>query len=370
LADKRHPADKKRPMNKKHSREEIERVRDAHPIEEVVGRYVQLRRSGRRYVGFCPFHDDRRTPSLVIFPESGRWWCFGACNAGGDVFDFVMQAEGVSFPEAVRRLGGGHLSPPRATPPPPIREKEKGIEQRVLCDAHYALLTTAVEVYHAALLANPKALAYASSRGLNADTVQEFRLGFAAERLKRYLAFRGWSEELAADLGLIDPRGREWYRERLVFPEMRGDTSHAIYLVGRTVPGVRGAFGPKYLTLAGAPKPLYGQERVQDRSEVFIVEGPIDYLLLWQWGYPTVATLGSRIKQKHVEFLQGFSRVYLVPHRDDAGRQMWLECKAAFGDRLRTVLVPEEMKDVGDLAEKLESPARIFARLVNEARWV
>lgn len=347
-------------------REEIERVREAHPIEEVVGRYVQLRRTGRRYNAYCPFHDDRNTPSLVVFPEDGRWWCFGACNAGGDVFDFVMKAEGISFPDAVRRLGGGCLAPRRFPSPPPIEKKD--VERHVLSDAHYALLTTAAEVYHAALLANPQALAYASSRGLDADTVREFRLGFAAGRLKRYLAFRGWSEELAADLGLIDPRGREWYRGRLVIPEVRGDPPRALYLVGRTVPGVRGAFGPKYLTLAGAPKPLYGQERVQGRSEVFVVEGPIDYLLLWQWGYPAVATLGSRIKREHVGFLQGFPRVYLVPDRDDAGRQMWRQCKAAFGDRLRTVLVPEEMKDVGDMAEKAAAPARMFARLVDEAR--
>ena len=107
---------------------------------------------------------------------------------------------------------------------------------------------------------------------------------------------------------------------------------------------------------------------------MFVVEGPIDYLLLWQWGYQAVATLGSRIKQEHVEFLQGFSdagvrpRVYLVPHRDDAGRQMWRDCTEAFGERLRTVLVPEGMKDVGDLAEKVASPAQMFARLADEVR--
>jgi DNA primase len=351
-------------------REEIERVRNAHPIEEVAGRYIHLLRSGRRYVGLCPFHDDRRTPSLIIYPESGRWWCFGACNGGGDVFDFVMQAEGISFSEAVRRLGGGHLSPPRATSPPPIRDSEKGIEPLVLSDAHYGLLTAAVDVYHAALLANPQALAYAESRGLDAETVREFRLGFASGRLKRYLAFRSWSDELAADLGLIDSQGREWYRGRLVIAELRGDPPRAIYLVGRTIPDVRGAFGPKYLTLAGVPKPLYGQERVGGLSEVFVVEGPIDYLLLWQWGYPAVATLGCWIKREYVGFLQGFSRVYLVPHRDDAGRRMWRECRELFGDRLRTVLVPEGTKDVGDLAEIVTAPARTFARLVDKARQV
>jgi hypothetical protein len=100
-------------------------------------------------------------------------------------------------------------------------------------------------------------------------------------------------------------------------------------------------------------------------SEVFLVEGTIDCLLLWQWEYPSVATLGSRLKQEHVTFLQEFSQIYYVPNRDDAGRRMWKDCKEAFGDRLRTVLVPEDMKDVGDLAEK--APARLFARLVDEA---
>jgi DNA primase len=114
-------------------------------------------------------------------------------------------------------------------------------------------------------------------------------------------------------------------------------------------------------------KPLYGQERV-GRSEVFVVEVPIDYLLLWQWGYPAVATLGCRIKREHVEFLQGFPCIYLVPHRDGAGRRMWRECRELFGDRLHTVLVPEGMKDVGDLAEIVAAPARTFARLVGEAK--
>ena len=86
-----------------------------------------------------------------------------------------------------------------------------------------------------------------------------------------------------------------------------------------------------------------------------------------------MATLGSRVKREHVEFLQGVSnagvrpRVYLVPHRDDAGRQMWRECKAVFGDRLCTVLVPEGMKDVGDLAQRATTPVRVFGWLVDEA---
>ena len=78
--------------------------------------------------------------------------------------------------------------------------------------------------------------------------------------------------------------------------------------------------------------------------------------------------MGSRIKRGYVEFLQGFRRVYLVPDRDDAGRQMWRECRTALGGRLRTVLVPEGRKDVGDLAENVPAQSRAFAALVDEAR--
>jgi hypothetical protein len=75
-----------------------------------------------------------------------------------------------------------------------------------------------------------------------------------------------------------------------------------------------------------------------------------------------VATLWSRVKREHAEFLLRFPRVYLVPHRDDAGRQMWRECRAAFGDRLRTVLVPGGMKGVGDPTQQAAAPAQVFGR--------
>jgi DNA primase len=345
-------------------REEIERVRAANPIADVVGRYVELRPSGQRYSGFCPFHADRKSPSLVVYPESGRWWCFGACGEGGDVFDFVMKAEDVEFPEAVKRLGGGSLSPRKFAPPPAVEEREA--DRPALSDAHYALLTTAVEVYHAALLANRTVLGYTSDRGLDADTVREYKLGFAQGRLKRYLALRNWSDELAADMGLVDAKGREWFGGRLIFAEMRGEPARAVYLVGRRVPKVRG-WGPKYLFLEGLPKPLYCQERVAGSREVFLVEGTIDCLLLRQWGYPAVGLLGAHMKREDIALLRGFARVYEVPNRDDAGRRLWKECKEAFGDRMKTVLVPEGMSDVGDLAQRAAGPARVFAELVDKA---
>ena len=208
----------------------VDEVKDRLDVVEVISSYLQLDKSGRNYKALCPFHSEK-TPSFVVFPDSQRWYCFGACNEGGDVFDFVMKAEHVDFPEALNRLGGGLLRPARFPAPPPI--EEGGVERRVLTDAHYALLTTAVEVYHAALLSNRVALSYVSGRGIESQTVRDFKIGYAAGRLKRYLAFRGWSDDLASDLGLLDAKRREWFQGRIVFPEMRRDPAQAVYLAGR-----------------------------------------------------------------------------------------------------------------------------------------
>jgi len=95
----------------------VDDVKDRIDIVDVVGETVKLRKSGKNYTGFCPFHPNTRTPAFVVFPDSGTWRCFGACNEGGDVFRFVMKREGWDFPEALRYLAqkaGVELRPPPA----------------------------------------------------------------------------------------------------------------------------------------------------------------------------------------------------------------------------------------------------------------
>ena len=81
---------------------EIDEIKERIDVVELIGESVKLRKSGKNYVGFCPFHPNTRTPAFVVFPESGTWRCFGACNEGGDAFRFVMKREGLDFPELVR----------------------------------------------------------------------------------------------------------------------------------------------------------------------------------------------------------------------------------------------------------------------------
>lgn len=367
------------------NRDEVENVRARNPIDPVIGSYIELKRAGRYLRGLCPFHPDRDTPSLVVYLEDQRWHCFGACGEGGDVFKFVMKIENISFKEALARLGGGTLQPRRVlsreasrrTPPPTPPDAAPTL--RELTEEHFTLLTAATEVYHAAILQQPERLAYLAQRGFNLDVVRKYRLGYASgDNLEKYFRFRGWDQQAGLDLGLLvkkdDGTIREYFNRRIVIPELRAGASAgtqcAVYLVGRATQAWQKA---KYLGLTGAPKPLYGAELARAASEVFIVEGPLDWLTLVEWGYPAVATLGHP-KRAHAPELSRARRIYIATDADAAGRGFAATLKEMFGDR--AIVLPsfkqfndlEGIKDVNELHQKHPRDGRdLFARLVRYA---
>jgi len=361
-------------------RRRIETVRVNNPIEQVIGRYVELRASGRRLVGCCPFHEDS-SPSLVVYPDNGSWFCF-ACDVGGDVFAFLKRIEYVSFDEAWRRLDSGSLATPRAldksnpvTTQSTPRTFADQKDQLELTEEHFTLLTAATEVYHAALLQQPKLLTYLARRGFNLDAVCKYRLGYAAgDNLEKYFRFRGWNQQAGLELGLQvkkrDGVVREYFNKRIVVPELRvcsGGPARTIYLVGRATEGWQKA---KYLGLPNAPKPLWGAELARDADEVFVCEGVFDMLTLIEWGYAAVATLGHP-KREHVEELARAERIYIATDADDAGREFAGALKEWLGNR--AIVLPsfkrfkelQGIKDVNELMEKHPQDGRdIFARLV------
>jgi len=357
------------------SRDEIESIRARNPIEQVIARYIELRPSGRRWVGRCPFHEDR-TPSLVVYPHNQSWYCFG-CDAGGDVFTFVQRIENVSFGGALRRLGTGEWETGRAGAWETGKTRDlrplSGSPALTLSEEHYTLLTAATEVYHAALFTHPDLLEYLAKRGVDVDMVRRFRIGYASgDSLAKYFRFRGWDPEIAKDLGLLVPREgelREYFRERIVIPELRD--GRAVYLVGRATQSWQKA---KYLTLAGAPKPLYGVELIRGAHEVFVAEGPFDWLALIKWGYPAVAVLGSHLKREHEKEFAAARRIYMVTQSDEASRRLGQQLKEVFGARaivlppLSTFRVTRDLKDVSELLERHPQDGRdIFARVVRYA---
>lgn len=349
------------------TREEIETIRANNSIEQVIGRYVELRPSGRRLVGRCPFHEDR-APSLVVYPNNQSWFCF-ACDVGGDVFAFVKRIENISFGEALRKLGSGtfdtrrtHRTPAStSTPTIPQVFLEQG-EHFKLTEEHFTLLTAATEVYHAAIFTQPWILEYLAKRKIDLDMIRRHRIGYATgDNLAKYFRFRGWNPEIANDLGLIGPRG-EYFRQRIVIPELRA--GKAIYLVGRATQKYQKA---KYLGLPGAPKPLYGAELIHGATDVFLVEGAMDWLTLVEWGYPTVALLGSHLKHEQISEIADAERIFIATDSDEPGRKSARQLVELLGKRARIVPPLPNAKDVNELAMKQNGQA-VFARLVEQSR--
>ncbi|MBN1669139.1 MAG: hypothetical protein JW862_18740, partial [Anaerolineales bacterium] len=168
----------------------IDEIKNRLDIVDLVSETVQLRRSGKNYTGFCPFHSNTRTPSFVVFPETGTWRCFGECNDGGDIFKFVMKKEGWDFPEALRELSeraGVELRPPSPA------EQEQAEEY----DQLRRLLEDAATFYRHNLVNTPPgqvALDYLHQRGLNDEIIEAFGLGYAPkswEATSQYFKAKG-----------------------------------------------------------------------------------------------------------------------------------------------------------------------------------
>src|SRR6266699_4823320 len=222
-------------------------------VAEEVGLVVALRKSGKSLQGLCPFHNER-TPSFYVFPESQTWRCFG-CHEGGDIFTFVEKQQGMDFREALLYLAEkAGVSVEEYSSPNPEQEREtNALKERLR-----KLNEDAVLWFHQMLLRSKEAAearAYVQSRGISADTVVTFSLGYAPEQwdgLSRFLLGRGYTERELVNGGLARDRDGglggsssgiyDYFRHRLIFPirDMRG---RVIGFGGR-------AFGenqPKYL---------------------------------------------------------------------------------------------------------------------------
>jgi len=350
---------------------DIDGIKQRNPIEEVVaGHGVALRRSGTHLMGLCPFHQDEH-PSLVIYPETRSFYCFG-CGASGDVIDFVRRAEGLSFVEALERLGGhrdGQTSPAvqAAHSPPPLPVgpdpgQGAAFSDRLSLDDRMTL-TAASGVFHETLLHTPKALQYLEERGISMPVVRRCQVGYSDGRsLRRYLQRRRLSLRRATEMGLFWPRhGRgETMAGRIVVPELRA--GQCIWMLGRALDDDR---QPKYWGLS-LPKPILGYERVRGRPRVLVTEGAFDYLTGVSWGLPICALLGTQVRAGRLAFLERARRVLIVFDSDEPGRQAAAELAERLGPRARVVRLPEGVKDLNDLARRTDGRAAFFA-LAKEA---
>jgi DNA primase len=340
-------------------------VKRAHPVEEIVCRYgIELRPVGRALVGRCPFHVDGGRPNLHVYPGNASWYCY-RCASGGDVISFVMRLEGIGFRDAVARLDGGPFSTSPTPPRPSKRARVRRARPTVRGAAERACLAAAVELYHNRLLADPAALAYVAGRGLERSTLERCRVGYATgDELAAYLRWRRLPAPAAVRVGLLGRDGREFLAGRVVVPEVR--RGEPVWLVGRTVEDTGG--GPKYLGLPGA-KPLLGWEMAPGSPTLILVEGVFDWLTLVQWGFPSLALVGTRVRPDALRALGArFERVYLALDADDAGGEAAAALARALGPRATMVRLPDGVKDVAELAPRPDGRALFAAALRPEAR--
>ncbi|MDY7079069.1 MAG: DNA primase [Chloroflexota bacterium] len=336
-----------------------------HPIAEVIARYgVQLRRQGRALVALCPFHRETK-PSFTVDPGAGLWYCFG-CARGGDVISFVMEMADAGFVEACEILSNGRLPElPHRLPKDWVQMAEPR-PPRKLNRAETEALDLAARVYHTTLVVGPKGpgspYGYLLGRGLTVEVIQEFQLGYCSgDMLSPALRYLRSDPAHAETVGLLrrqDGRTWEFFAGRITFVE-RNRAGRVIHMAGRAVSGKARV---KYLFLPGLPKPVYGLARLDPARPVFVVEGIMDYVTLWQWGYQAMATLGTSIKAQDARMLARATRVVFVPDNDEAGEAAAARWREVVGHGA-VLRLPEGVEDVNDLAQQPDGEA-IFHRLV------
>jgi len=315
--------------------EKIEEVRQRADIVEVIGAHVRLKRTGRNFVGLCPFHQEK-TPSFSVNPERGFFHCFG-CNAGGSVFNFIMKMEGLTFPEAVRSLAQRYgIELPE--------EQSGGGPSRSERESMYLANQTAAEFFSHVLWKTPdgeQPRAYLESRGISRETAQGFRIGFAPARilaLTKALERRGL-REAGVKLGLVknDAEGsRDMFRARLMFP-IRDVQGRVVAFGGRVLDDRQ----PKYLN--SPESPLYSKTRtvyglyearatIAAKDRAILVEGYIDAITLAQAGFKdAVAGCGTALTVEQLRLLGRHTRNVLASFDgDDAGRKASLRALGIF----------------------------------------
>ena len=284
----------------------LDEIRARLSVSSVVGRRVKLIRRGHEYVGLSPFSNER-TPSFTVNDDKGFYHCFST-QEHGDIFSFVMKTQNLTFPEAVERLAEeAGLEMPRQS-----AEEAREVERSTV-------LRNAVEVgcqhFEKALSApeGRRAAAYLAERGLTAETITRFRLGYAGTGLKAALTAKNIPEDVLIEARLISPGkdGREsfdFFRDRVMFPifDLRG---RPVAFGGR----IMGEGEPKYLNSPDTPlfhkgQILYGlalaRTAAAEKREIIVAEGYMDVIALAQAGFThAVAPLGTALTEAQLELL-------------------------------------------------------------------
>ncbi len=296
-------------------------ITDKLDIADVVGEYVTLRPQGARLVGLCPFHNEK-TPSFSVTPDKGLFYCFG-CHKGGNIFTFVMEMEKVPFGEAVTLLAkkAGVSYSPDAAPADLKQNALRELYDRVAGSFHYILAESA---------GGSAARRYLDERGITAETIEKFRLGYAPPQrnwLYGFLRKKNYSEAFLATCGLFSSRYPRvsLFSDRIIFP-IANQTGSILAFGGRAL----SENGPKYINspeteIFRKGEQLYGLFQalpsIRKEKSFTIVEGYFDVLAMHQAGLDNaVAPLGTAFTDQQARRLRRYvEQGVLFFDGDDAG---------------------------------------------------
>lgn len=367
--------------------EVIEEVRHRTNIVDIIGQYVQLKKSGKNYMGLCPFHEER-SPSFSVAEDKQIFHCFG-CGKGGTVFNFLQEIEGISFPESVKRVADlEHLSVDFDwSEPREVADTPENQQRRSLLQLH----SKAAELYHH-ILVNTKigepALNYLLERGLTQELIETFQIGFAPQK-RAFLSQVFKNEQL--DETLFEPSGLfvqrdngtflDRFYQRIMFP-INDPQGNVIAFSGRLLKTADfpGDEMPKYLnspetTLFNKRETLFNfdkaRKEIRKENTVLLFEGFMDVIAAWQSGVKSgVASMGTSLTNEQIRRLERVAKEVVICYDgDNAGVQatnraiQLLQENSHFD--LSIVSIPEKL-DPDEYVRKYGAEA--FQNLANHGR--
>jgi DNA primase len=299
-------------------------------IVDIISQHVKLRRTGKNFIGLCPFHKEK-TPSFTVSLEKQIFYCFG-CHEGGNAINFLMKYENLSFQETLENLGRQYG----------VEVTRRSGEKRT---STLEALSKLADYYHQQLKSSRFAQQYLTRRGIHEDIIEEFKIGFSdrtRQDLKGFLKKSGIPTDILLSTGIIRVKEGEMYdmfRGRIVIP-IFDVNKRTIGFGGRAIE--KDAL-PKYINSPESPvfskrNALFGIEKtkniITEMNEVFIVEGYFDLIALYQYGLRNVvATLGTAITENQLSKLRNYTEnITLMLDGDEAGIKSALRLIGIFSD--------------------------------------
>jgi len=353
----------------------LEEIRNRCDVVDIISEYVHLKPAGKGFKGLCPFHEEK-TPSFMVSPEKQLFHCFG-CGEGGNVFNFLMKYEKLSFFEAVKMLAQ------KSGVPLPVDEEKENILHKKK-ERLYKLNNLVANYYRECLFRTnqgKKVINYFKKRGINDTSVEKYKLGYAPsgwDALSNFLKKKGYSYEELIKAGLIkkskiEGKYIDYFRDRIIFP-IFNLSGRAIGFGGRVLDDSL----PKYInspetSVYNKGSNLYSlnfaKEDIRKKNYIIIVEGYTDVLITQQYGFNNIAaSLGTALTAKQIDLIKRFTNAVLIGYDADSAGNMAtlrsLDLLVKAGLEIKVIDLPQGYDPADFLIKK---GSETFQNLINRS---